>query len=101
MDICIRNDVISDFSKFQFQVLHGDVRHRGDPEAGSDEPQVLLSRGLEHLRLHHRRSFAPGTGFGRRARSVGITILQIGEYALRVTTRRPLQFRHLVDESVA
>lgn len=64
----------------QILVFHGDVRHRGDSEASSDEPKILFSRGLEYFRFYHRCSFAFGVGSRRCARSVGITILQIGEY---------------------
>lgn len=63
----------------QILVLHGDVWYRSDYEAGSDEPKILFSRGLEYFRFYHRRSFAFGVGSRRCARSVGITILQIGE----------------------
>lgn len=68
-------------------VLHGDIRHRGDAQASSDEPEILFSRGLEHLRLYHRRSLASGAGSGGCARFVGVTVFQIGEFPYRVLYR--------------
>lgn len=78
------NLIIYDYidDPIEILVLHGDVRYRSVSETDSDEPKILFSRGLEYFRFYHRRSLAFGVGSRRRARSVGITILQIGEWPL-------------------
>lgn len=70
--------------RIQNPVLHGDIRHRSDAEADSDEPEVLFSRGLEHLRFYHRRSLASRAGSGGRAGFVGVAVIQIGECHARL-----------------
>ena len=51
-------------------VFHGNFCYRVSPQADCLESQVLLSRRMEHFRLHHRRSLAAGAESGQRIRSV-------------------------------
>jgi len=84
------NNYVDD--SIQILVLHGDIRHWSDYEVNSDEPKILFSRGLEYFRFYHRRPFACGVGSRRCARSVGITIFQIGECSLYYSVNRYKQF---------
>lgn len=61
-----------------YTVFHGNVRHRGGHEAHRVESQVLLSRGLEHIRLCHRGALAHRAWTGKRFRSVGAPFVSFG-----------------------
>lgn len=63
-------------------VLHGNIRYRGNAQADSNESEILLSRRMEYIRLHYRRSLAPGIRIRRCARSFRVAIVQIGKIIL-------------------
>ena len=57
-------------------VFHGHVCHWGCDQVDGHEPQILLPRGLEHFRLHHRHAVPGGVGTVQRFRPLSPPILQ-------------------------